>query len=88
MNMVKEKGKSFVFYESFRTAIDLIETDSEKLEAYKAIVDYGLNGEDVGHVGVVGVLMEMVKPNIDANVRKRESGRKGGRARKEVATEK
>ena len=69
--------EGFVFYKSFYEAIeDLPEAD--QLAVYKAICQYGLNEEEPECSGVVRAVFRLVKPQIDANKKKRDAGKKGG----------
>lgn len=71
-------NESFVFYKSFADAIENLPA-----EQYKAIVvaltTYALNGEEPDLSDpYVKALFTLMKPQVDANNRKREAGRKGG----------
>ena len=68
---------SIVFYRSFYEAILNLE-DKDRLEAYEAIIGYGLTGEEVECSGIARALFLMAKPQIDANQRRYENGKKGG----------
>lgn len=69
----------FVFYSSFYEALRELPNEI-RLEAYDAICLYGLEGEEPDCKDVVGAIFRLVKPQIDANNRRREAGRKGGQA--------
>lgn len=69
--------ESFVFYRSFRDAIqDLDETD--QLKVYNALCDYALDGTEPTVSGVPAAIFKLIKPQIDANNRRFENGKKGG----------
>ena len=80
---------SVVFYRSFWEAIK--EADPpDQLAAYNAIFDYALDGIEPNVTGAAAVAFIMAKPQIDANNRRYENGKKGakygklgGRPRKE-----
>lgn len=76
---------SFVFYRSFKNAICKIRNSEDRLALYDAITDYALDGvepsEDVSEL--ISVLMETIKPQIDANNVRYENGKKGGRPKNE-----
>lgn len=68
---------SFVFYRSFHKALSKL-SDADRLAAYDAIVLYGLDGLENAE-GVPAAILEAFKPLIDANNRRFENGKKGGR---------
>ena len=80
---------SFIFYRSFYEAVKKI-PKGEREELYEAIFEYALNGECyTGDNGVAGMVLEFVRPQIDANIQRRmngmkgaEAGKKGGRPKK------
>ena len=72
---------SFVFYRSFKNAISKL-NDADRLAAYDALIEYGLDGLENAE-GVSAALLEAFKPLMDANNRKYENGKKGGRPKKE-----
>lgn len=70
---------SCVFYRSFLDAIELL-PKKYQLGFYKALFNYALNDEppkDLG--GGAAALFKALQPQIDANNRKFENGKKGGR---------
>jgi hypothetical protein len=71
----------FVFYRSFYDAIRELEPEL-RAEVYDAICEYGFTGEMPECSGVVRGFLHLVKPQIDANQRRYENGRRGGRPRK------
>ena len=66
----------FVFYASFYEAIEELE-EQDQLSVYRAICQYALTGEMPECKGAARAIMKLVQPQIDANNRRRESGRKG-----------
>ena len=71
---------SFVFYRGFFKAIKKLKNDADRLALYDAITAYALDGivpED-DETGLVSALMETIIPQIDANNKKYENGKKGG----------
>lgn len=72
---------SFVFYESFQKGIDML-PEEEQLKAYKMLVAYALRGEEPTEQSLANIVLEMAKPNIDANAKRRKDGSKGGRPSK------
>lgn len=70
--------ESFVFYKSFADALRCL-PDDQRLQVYDAICSYALEG-DAGEVdGIVAAVLCLVKPQIDANNKRYENGKKGGR---------
>ena len=77
------KRDSFVFYRSFFEAIEKLKKN-DKLTVYSHLCKYAL-GEDVGELdGVPGAIFDLIKPQIDANLRRYENGTKGGRPKTET----
>lgn len=72
----------FIFYNSFLQAVESIPDEGIQLEAYKAIAQYGINGiapdDDVNFI--VKALFSVIKPQIDANNKRRAAGKKGGQS--------
>lgn len=72
------KRNSFVFYRSFFEAIEKLKKN-DKLTVYSYLCKYAL-GEEVGELdGVPAAIFDLMKPQIDANIRRYENGIKGGR---------
>ena len=78
------KREAVLFYKSFDEAISML-PESEQLKAYRAIIKYGLYGEESEVSGVAGAILSMAKPQIDANNRRYENGKQGGRPKKTTA---
>ena len=77
------KRDSFVFYRSFFEAIEKLKKN-DKLTVYSHLCKYAL-GEEVGELdGVPGAIFDLIKPQIDANLRRYENGTKGGRPKTET----
>lgn len=73
---------SLVFYSSFYEAIEVLD-DGDQLKAYKAIMNYALNGiEPSSDIGISYAIFLAVKPQIDANNQRYENSTKGGRPTK------
>lgn len=73
------KATSFIFYESFRDASRNLD-DATRLALYEAIMDYSLYGEEPDEGNPVAAAMfKLVRPVLDANAKRRENGRNGGR---------
>lgn len=80
---------SFIFYASFAKAIKR-RPEPEQLKALWAIIDYGLDGiepEDDGSDAAYMSIFEMAQPQIDANIKRKADGAKGGRPAKHINIE-
>lgn len=78
---------SLIFYASFAKAIKRL-PDTEQIKALWAIIDYGLGDkepEDDG--GTYMSIFDMAKPQIDANIKRKADGAKGGRPAKHTYSE-
>ena len=70
---------SCIFYRSFLEAIELL-PKKYKLQFYEALFNYALNDEPPDKLsGGAAALFKALQPQIDANNRKYENGKKGGR---------
>ena len=73
----------FIFYRSFYDCMRPLD-DHLKAQFFEAICNYALNGmlPDEDNV-VVNALFQLAKPQIDANNKRYENGKKGGRPKTE-----
>ena len=69
---------SFVFYESFYIAMKNL-TLEEKKEYIASICNYGLYEKTSKLSPKIESMFQLVKPQLDANLRKRKNGKLGGR---------
>lgn len=69
---------SIVFYRSFAEALSELPSEQYK-EAMQAILTYGLDGVEMDCEGIAKVIFTLVKPQLDANSKRRENSNKGGR---------
>lgn len=80
--------KQFTFYESFYSALRRIRKKADRADAYDAIANYALLGQEPDLDSLpdaAAIAFELIRPTLDASVRKAESGRTGGqRNRKET----
>lgn len=76
----------FIFYASFFEALSDLD-DSTQLQAYQAICKYALTGEVMELTGAASAVFKLVKPQIDANARRRANGKRGGRPKQEESKE-
>src|SRR5574344_2983155 len=84
MNKMVNKIDSFIFYRSFFEAInDLISEDRYIL--YDAICKYCLNFEEPILTGLNATLWKLIKPQLDANNKRFNDGKKGGRPKKKTS---
>lgn len=73
---------SFVFYDSFRDAVEDMD-DKDRLAFYEAIINYSLDGKPPDELSKELVRMfKLVKPQLDANTKRKKDGKKGGRPSK------
>lgn len=72
----------FIFYGSFYEALAEL-PDDERLSAYDAVCKYAITGEEPELSGVVAAIFKLIRPQIDANQKRRENGRTGGRPKTE-----
>lgn len=78
---------SLIFYSSFAKAIKRL-PDAEQLKALWAIIDYGLEDMEPEDDGCTYMaIFDMAKPQIDANIKRKADGAKGGRPAKQTYTE-
>ena len=72
--------KSFIFYDSFYKAMSYL-NDKEKIQYIEAICNYSLFDITIDMDLKIEAMFALIKPQIDANIKKRENGKKGGRPR-------
>lgn len=75
--------ESFVFYRSFYEALQDLK-DKDRLKVYDSICELALNNKETELTGVSKTIFTLIKPQILANVKRYENGKKGGRPRKET----
>ena len=69
---------SFIFYKSFRDALQEVSEDV-RLQIYDAIVDYSLGITDkIEFRGIAKIAWLLIKPQLDANIKRYKNGSKGG----------
>lgn len=82
------KRESFVFYGSWFEAISHLQRDIQG-EVLTAIIEYGLNGATTENLKPIAkAMLTMIIPQIEANNKRYENGKKGGRPPKEETEEK
>lgn len=78
---------SMIFYRSFFEALTELEP-TDKAVLYDAIFSYGLDFKEPKLSGIQATIWKLIKPNIDANIKKYKDGNKGGRPPKNKTTTK
>ena len=73
----------FVFYRSFYDAISVLPKKNQ-LEIYSAVCRYAFTGEIENMTPLSAAIFTVIKPQVDANNKRYESGMKGGRPRKKT----
>jgi len=69
---------SYIFYRSFYEAIKLFPAEVRG-EIYTAINEYSLYGNETHDMGkVASSIFTLIKPQLDANIKRFENGKKGG----------
>ena len=73
----------FIFYESFRSAMKELPAETQVL-LYNALADYALYDSvpEFGDDGIARGFFALMRPQIDANNRRRDAGARGGRPAK------
>ena len=66
------------FFKSFEEAINDIQDTGVQLALYRAIVRYGLYGEEPALTGIASTLWKLIYPNLKNNRKQFENGTKGG----------
>ena len=72
---------SFVFYRSFAESVKNLPPEEYK-KVMQSILDYALDGKEPEQSGIEYTVFCLVKPQIDANNKRYENGKKGGRPQK------
>lgn len=73
---MKQPRDSFVFYRSVWDAVECIPL-AQQLATYKAIIAYALDGTMPSLTGPAMAIFLLIKPQIDANDRRYQNGKKG-----------
>jgi len=74
-----------IIYRSFYEAIKELPAEDAAM-VWNAVFDYGLNGNTQQLSGIALTIFTLIKPQLDANIRKFENGTKGGRPKKQIET--
>ena len=73
--------ESFIFYRSFFESLQGLSIEKQG-ECLMALADYALNGIERELSPEARMFFTLVKPQVDANIRRYENGMKGGRPKK------
>ena len=71
-------NKSFIFYESFYIAMKTLSPE-ERSEYMSSICNYAFYEKTFILSPKIEGMFQLIKPQIDANLKKRKDGKKGGR---------
>ena len=72
--------ESYIFYASFYEAMKYL-PDTDYVAVSKAINEYALYGNEIELSGIGQAFFQLIKPQLDANNRRRDAGLKGGAPR-------
>ena len=70
-----------IIYRSFYDAIKELEP-LHQAKVWEAVFEYGLNQNQIDLSGLPSTIFKLIKPQLDANLRKYANGNKGGRPKK------
>ena len=77
---------SIIFYRSYYEALRDLPRDIQG-EIYTAIMEYGLYGKETDNLKPVAKsIFTLIKPNLDANQKRYENGKNGGRPKNQTET--
>ncbi|MEG1008127.1 MAG: DUF6291 domain-containing protein, partial [Bacteroides sp.] len=74
---MRDNRDTFVFYRSFKECMSDL-SDTDKLIMYEAISDYSLDLKEPHLVGFPKALFSLIRPILDANIKRWKNGSKGG----------
>ena len=72
---------SFIFYRSFFESFEGL-SKKDRLILFEAVCNYALNDIEPELNGISLAIFKLLKPQLDANIRRYENGCKGGRPKK------
>lgn len=74
-----EEKESFIFYRSFYNALQKVKDRNLRLDIFEAVCELGLNNNVKELNNEVGdVIMELISPQLEANEKRYQNGKKGG----------
>ena len=68
---------SFIFYRSFYESIKELNQE-DQLELYKAIMEFQFENKEIKLLGISKAIFPLIKPQLEANNKRYENGKKGG----------
>lgn len=71
---------STIFYRSFYDAIRELPMPQQG-EVYDAIFSYCFDGQSIDLKGISKTIFTLIKPQLDANIKRYENGKKGGKSK-------
>jgi len=74
--------QSFVFYRSFFEAIKFLPKEN-KADVFDAICEFALNQNEIELEVIPKAMFTLIKPQLEANIRRYENGKKGAKAMQE-----
>ena len=75
--------ESFIFYRSFYESIKELDP-LDQVQIYNAIFEYQFNGKEIDIKGVCKSIFTLIIPQLQANNKRYENGKKGGRPKTKV----
>lgn len=78
---------SFIFYSSFYEAAKHLPA-KQRHAVYDAVIEFAITGIEPNLSGVPASIFELIRPQIEANNKKYQNGRKGGRPKNQDETDK
>ena len=69
--------ESFIFYASFYEGMKYLD-EANYNAVSRAVNEYALYGNEIKLEGIANGFFQLIKPQLDANIRRRENGMKGG----------
>ncbi len=82
---MSDHREGFIFYRSFADALSTLD-DSSFRTIVDAITAYALDDKEPELDGYLKSIFVLIRPQIDANNRRYENGKKGGRPKKQTET--
>ncbi|MBO7477551.1 MAG: hypothetical protein J6U04_06410 [Salinivirgaceae bacterium] len=75
--------ESFIFYRSFYEAVADLDKES-RCTIYDMICRFALYGEEPDVKGTEKIIFRLIKPQLEANIKRADGAKRGGRPRKET----